>query len=57
MPARPETLIEGIMAIQRIIDEDGMPPKGKRRPLAIAVEPTYVPAPQPIGLTVGGRAI
>ena len=56
-PPRPETLIEGIMAIQRKIDEEGMPPKGKRRPLAIAVEPTYVPAPQPVGLTVGGRAI
>ena len=27
-PPRPETLIEGIMAIQRIIDEDGLPPAG-----------------------------
>ena len=30
-PPRPETLIEGIMAIQRIIDEDGLPPAGRRR--------------------------
>ena len=54
-PPRPETLIEGIMAIQRIIDEDGLPPAGRRRPLQIAVEPSYSPSPQPI--TVGGRAI
>jgi NADH-quinone oxidoreductase subunit B len=54
-PPRPETLIEGIMAIQRIVDEMGLPPKGKRRPLAIAVEPSYKPAPQPI--TLGGRTI
>ena len=46
-PPRPETLIEGIMAIQRIIDEDGLPPAGKRRPLQLAVEPSYAPAPQP----------
>ena len=53
-PPRPETLIEGIMAIQRIIDNEGMPPKGRRRPLQIAIEPTYSPAPQPVELTVGG---
>ncbi len=45
-PPRPETLIEGIMAIQRIIDEHGIPDK-KMRPLKLAVEPTYKPAPQP----------
>ena len=28
-PPRPETLIEGIMAIQRIIDEDGLPRRGQ----------------------------
>ena len=55
-PPRPETLIEGIMAIQRIIDEEGMPPAGKRRPLQLAVEPSYVPRPQPVPLTVGGRS-
>src|SRR5438876_5308198 len=56
-PPRPETLIEGIMAIQRIIDEEGMPPPGRRRPLAIAVEPSYKPARQPVGVTVGGQPV
>ncbi len=45
-PPRPETLIEGIMAIQRIIDQDGLP-AGQRRPLQISIPPTYKPAPQP----------
>jgi NADH-quinone oxidoreductase subunit B len=52
-PPRPETLLEGIMAIQRIIDQEGLPPGG-RRPLKLAVEPTYRPAAQPVRLTVGG---
>ena len=58
-PPRPETLIEGIMAIQRIIDEDGLPPAGRRRPLQLAVEPSFRPAAQPVGipLTVGGRPL
>jgi NADH-quinone oxidoreductase subunit B len=57
-PPRPETLLEGVMAIQRIIDEEGLPPAGtKRRPLQIAVEPTYVPRPQPVPLLVGGRTM
>ncbi len=54
-PPRPETLIEGVMAIQRIIDEEGMPPKGpdgRRVPLGIAIEPTHRVSPQPVGLTV-----
>ena len=60
-PPRPETLIEGIMAIQRIIDQEGLPPSGGvRRPLQVAVEPSYKPGAQPVGagipLTVGGRA-
>src|SRR3954464_2844175 len=55
-PPRPETLIEGIMAIQRIIDEDGLP-KGPRPPLQLAVEPSYKPVPQPVPLTVGGSAV
>jgi NADH-quinone oxidoreductase subunit B len=48
-------LIEGIMAIQRIIDEDQLPrdPTGKRLPLNIALEPNYVPRPQPVPVTVG----
>jgi NADH-quinone oxidoreductase subunit B len=45
------------MAIQRIIDEDGLPPAGKRRPLELAVEPSYKPTPQPVALTAGGRLI
>src|SRR5215208_6110431 len=44
-PPRPETLIEGIMAIQRIIDQEGLPPTGLRRPLKLAIEPSYVPKP------------
>jgi NADH-quinone oxidoreductase subunit B len=45
-PPRPETLMEGIMAIQKIIDEQGIPDK-KVRPLKLSVEPSYRPAPQP----------
>jgi NADH-quinone oxidoreductase subunit B len=56
-PPRPETLIEGIMAIQRIIDRDGLPPAGLRRPLKLAVEPSYVPSPQPVPLNIGGRPV
>ncbi len=51
-PPRPETLLEGVMAIQRIVDEQGLPPRG-RRPLQIAVEPTHVLQPQPVPLTLG----
>ena len=45
-PPRPEMLIEGIMAIQRIIDNDNLPrdPDGKRLPLEIAVQPNFQPA-------------
>lgn len=56
-PPRPETLIEGVMAIQRIIDNDGIPPKGPdglRRPLGVVVEPTHTVGSQPTPLTVGG---
>ncbi len=55
-PPRPETLIEGVMAIQRIIDNDGIPPKGpdgKRIPLNIAVQPTHEVKPQPVPVTIG----
>lgn len=57
-PPRPETLIEGIMAIQRTVDMHGLP-VGKRKPLQIAIEPTYNPAPQPapVPVTVGGRSV
>lgn len=59
-PPRPETLIEGVMAIQRIVDEDRIPrdPTGKRLPLNIAVQPNYHPRPQPVPLTLGtGRSL
>lgn len=57
-PPRPETLIEGIMAIQKIIDRDGLPPKGgKRRPLGIAIEPTHEVRPQPVPLTIGQQGL
>lgn len=54
-PPRPEMLIEGIMAIQRIIDQDRIPrdPTGKRVPLKIAVQPNYELRPQPVPVTVG----
>ena len=54
-PPRPEMLIEGIMAIQRIIDEDNIPPKGpdgRRIPLGIALQPGHTTRPQPVGVTV-----
>lgn len=53
-PPRPETLIEGIMVLQRMIDKEGLPPSN-RRPLKIAVASNYTPAPQPTLLTVGGK--
>jgi NADH-quinone oxidoreductase subunit B len=56
-PPRPETLLEGIMAIQRVIDRHGLP-KGTRKALQIAVEPTYRPKPQPpVQVTVGGKTV
>lgn len=45
-PPRPETLIEGVMLIQKIIDQDGLP-SGKRHPMKLSVEPNYKPAAQP----------
>ena len=56
-PPRPEQLIEGVMAIQRHIDEEGIPPKGpdgKRIPLGLALQPNTEVRPQPIGVRVGG---
>ncbi len=56
-PPRPEMLIEGIMAIQRMIDEERVPrdPTGKRLPLNIALTPNYEvrPQPAPIGNPIG----
>ena len=40
-PPRPETLIEGVMAIQRIVEKDGIRPSEKRgKGLGLVVEPT-----------------
>jgi NADH-quinone oxidoreductase subunit B len=57
-PPRPEMLIEGIMAIQRIIDEDRIPydGDGKRVPLNVDLEPNYTPAPQPVEVLIRGRS-
>lgn len=54
-PPRPEMLIEGIMAIQRLIDDENIPkgPDGKRIPLSLAVKPNYQPASQPLPVSIG----
>jgi NADH-quinone oxidoreductase subunit B len=54
-PPRPEMLLEGIMAIQRIIDRDDIPydDQGKRIPLQIALQPNYQPRGQPMEVTIG----
>jgi len=54
-PPRPEMLLEGCMAIQRIIDNEGIPPTrgGKRAPLGLVLEPTHEVSPQPSRITVG----
>lgn len=48
-------LLEGFMAIQRLIDADNIPydDAGKRIPLEIAIPPNYEPAPQPADVTIG----
>lgn len=54
-PPRPEMLIEGIMAIQRIIDGNDVPTdgRGKRLPLQIALPPNFEPSPQPVDVSIG----
>jgi NADH-quinone oxidoreductase subunit B len=54
-PPRPEMLIEGVMAIQRIIDQDNVPkdPDGKRLPLNIAIQPNFEPSAQPVDVSIG----
>ena len=54
-PPRPEMLLEGIMAIQRIIDQDNIPydGEGKRLPLEIALQPTHEPRDQPVEVSIG----
>jgi hypothetical protein len=44
------------MAIQRLIDEEGIPPKGpdgRRVPANIALAPTHRPGAQPVPLGLG----
>ena len=54
-PPRPEQLLEGCMAIQKIIDKEGIPergPDGERVPLGIAL-PNPAPArPAPVAVGV-----
>ncbi len=38
-PPRPETLIEGVMAIQRIVDAEGVKPSAERGGLGLTVDP------------------
>jgi hypothetical protein len=47
------------MAIQRIIDNEGLPRRDNGDPLQLALQPDYKPAPQPVGIpvTVGGQQI
>jgi NADH-quinone oxidoreductase subunit B len=54
-PPRPEMLIEGVMAIQKIIDEDNIPfdGDGKRLPLGVGLLSGGKGSVNPIGLTVG----
>lgn len=58
-PPRPEQLIEGVMAIQRIIDNEGIPPRfqgGKRVGLGITVgQGAHEVRPQPLTLGGAGR--
>ena len=54
-PPRPEMLIEGVMAIQQIIDEDNIPydGDGKRLPLGVGLLSGSKGSVNPIDLTVG----
>ncbi len=54
-PPRPEMLFEGIMAIQRHIDSEGMPPMsgGERAGLGITLSPNHVVKPQPVNVGLG----
>ena len=54
-PPRPEQLLEGVMAIQRLVDGEQIlyDSNGKRLPLEIALPPTHTVRPQPATLSVG----
>ncbi len=49
-PPRPETLIEGIMAIQRIVEKDGVKSsKQRKKGLGLVAQPTYQVRVEPAG--------
>ncbi len=50
-PPRPEMLIEGIMAIQKIIDQDNIPYDGDGKKLPLKLELT-VPVAKPVDVTI-----
>jgi len=50
-PPRPEQLIEGIMAIQKIIDQDNIPYDGDGKQLPLELELT-VPVAKPVDVTI-----
>ncbi len=54
-PPRPEMLLEGVMTIQRMIDQDKVPydRKGQRLPLNVTLDPNYEPKPQPVDVSIG----
>lgn len=51
-PPRPETILEGFMAIQRIVTEHGVKPSHERKGLGLVVNAPRAPIP----LTVGGES-
>lgn len=52
-PPRPETLIEGVMAIQRIVEKEGVIPSGQRgKGLRMVAQPTV---PLGVPAAAGGR--
>ncbi len=59
-PPRPETLIEGIMAIQRIIDENGLPAR-RTTPAFAGCDRTELSPRRSTGgrpeLTIGGQLV
>lgn len=50
-PPRPEMLIEGVMAIQRIIDEDNIPYDGEGKQLPLELDLT-LPVPKAVEVTI-----
>jgi NADH-quinone oxidoreductase subunit B len=53
-PPRPEMLIDGLMAIQQIIDEDNIPydGEGKRMPLGVSLLSANQNSSSPIDVTI-----